>query len=134
MLNPLGLDISQLLQDIAQRVHLDRIHQDIESGFEGKAEGRRFRSLMGFLPLLFREPVKQSFTGGLQPLLPSGRKIACAFGFYVNLLPPAFLWSKWHHDCPSSVYQWHSLPRCFNLGQLKAAITVESYLEKPINI
>lgn len=30
----LGLDISQLLQDISKGVHLERIHQDIESGYQ----------------------------------------------------------------------------------------------------
>ncbi|WP_375505309.1 DsbA family protein [uncultured Nostoc sp.] len=30
----LGLDISRLLQDISKRVHIDRINQDIESGYQ----------------------------------------------------------------------------------------------------
>jgi len=32
--NHLGLDISQFLQDISSRVHIDRINQDIEGGLE----------------------------------------------------------------------------------------------------
>lgn len=30
----LGLDISQFLQDISKQIHIDRIHQDIESGHQ----------------------------------------------------------------------------------------------------
>ncbi len=60
------------------------------SGELEKAEGRRLEmqsSLMGLGPLLLYKPLNSRERGGLIPLLPFGRKTACAFGRRFTFCP-----------------------------------------------